>query len=239
MYYRDITWVSWHHRSPETQMFVQQLVKAQNKENIKAPFYQPFVRGTLRWFEHSPHIRIVMLKKFHVMKYSWCEMYWNFNTWIELHWLHYAPSIRSISCSLWSLTHWGWVTHICASKITIIGSNNGLSPGRRQAIIWTNAWILLIGPLGTNFSEMLIEIQRFSFKKMHLKMLSAKWQPSCPSHNALSSFHWAMVTFIRELTPLKHWSLSNCKSISWMDLWNMKWVSGSFWEFWSMEMDSA
>ena len=51
------------------------------------------------------------------------------------------------------LTHWGRVTHICVGKLTIIGSNNGLSPGRRQAIIWTNDKILLIGPLGTNFSE--------------------------------------------------------------------------------------
>ena len=32
------------------------------------------------------------------------------------------------------LTHWGQVTHICVNKLTIIGSNNGLSPGRRQAI---------------------------------------------------------------------------------------------------------
>ena len=56
------------------------------------------------------------------------------------------------------LTHWGRVTHICVNKLTIIGSDNGLSPGRRQAIIWTNAGILLIGPLGTNFSEILIEI---------------------------------------------------------------------------------
>ena len=50
------------------------------------------------------------------------------------------------------LTHWGRVTLICVSKLTIIGSDNGLSPGRRQAIIWINAGILLIGPLGTNFS---------------------------------------------------------------------------------------
>ena len=57
-----------------------------------------------------------------------------------------------------SLTHWGRVTHICVSNLTIIGSDNGLSPDRRQAIIWTNAGILLIGPLGTNFSEILIEI---------------------------------------------------------------------------------
>ena len=57
----------------------------------------------------------------------------------------------------------------------IIGSDNGLSPVRRQAIIWTNAGILLIGPLGTNVSEILIGIQTFSVKKWHLKT-SAKWR---------------------------------------------------------------
>ena len=72
------------------------------------------------------------------------------------------------------LTHWGRVTHICVSKLTIICSDNGLSPGRRQAIIWINAGILLIRTLGTNFSEMLGKIHSFSFKKMHLKMSSAK-----------------------------------------------------------------
>ena len=67
------------------------------------------------------------------------------------------------------LTHWARVTHICVGKLTIIGSDNGLSPGRRQAIICTNGGILLIRPLGTNFSEILIGIQTFSFKKMHLR----------------------------------------------------------------------
>ena len=59
------------------------------------------------------------------------------------------------------LTHWGRVTHICVGEITIIGSDNGLSPGRRQAIIWINAGILLIRLSGTNFSEILIGIQTF------------------------------------------------------------------------------
>ena len=45
------------------------------------------------------------------------------------------------------------MTHICVSKLNIIGSDNGLSCGRRQAIIWTNTWILLIGHLRTNFRE--------------------------------------------------------------------------------------
>ena len=88
---------------------------------------------------------------------------------------------------LGTLTHWGRVTHICVSKLTIIGSDNGLSPGRRQAIIGTNAGILLIRPLGTNFSELLIGIQTFSFKKMYLNMSSAKWRPFCLGLNVLSS----------------------------------------------------
>ena len=80
-------------------------------------------------------------------------------------------------------THWGWVTHLCISILNFIGSDNGLEPVRWQAIIWTNDGILLIGPLGTNFSEILIEIHTFSFKKMHFKRLSGKWQPFCLSLN--------------------------------------------------------
>ena len=64
--------------------------------------------------------------------------------------------------------------HIHIGNLTIIGSDNGLLPGRRQAIIWTNAGILLIWQLGINFSEILIKINTFSFNKMHLKKLFAK-----------------------------------------------------------------
>ena len=70
-----------------------------------------------------------------------------------------APELASVALVIgMGLTHWGWVTHICISKLTIIGSDNGLSPTRRQAIIWTSAGILLIGHVGTNFSEILIKI---------------------------------------------------------------------------------
>ena len=78
------------------------------------------------------------------------------------------------------------MTHICVGKTTIIGSDNGLSPGWRQAIIWTNAGILLTGPLGTNFSGILIEILTFSFTKMRLKVSSTKWRPFCLGLNLLS-----------------------------------------------------
>ena len=85
------------------------------------------------------------------------------------------------------LTHWGWVAHICVSDLTSIDSDNGLSPGRRQAIIRTNAGLLLIEPLGTNFSEILIEILIFSIKKMRLKVSSAKRPPFCLGLNVLIS----------------------------------------------------
>ena len=83
------------------------------------------------------------------------------------------------------LTHWGRVTHICVGNQTIIGSDNGLSPDRCQAFIWNNAGILLIGPLVTNFSEILIEIYTLSFKRMHMKMSSGKWRLLCLGLNVL------------------------------------------------------
>ena len=84
------------------------------------------------------------------------------------------------------ITHWCRVTHICIGNLTIIGSDNSLSLGRRQAIIWTNVGILLIGPLGTRFCEISIGILTFSFKKMRLKVSSAKWWPFCLSLNVVS-----------------------------------------------------
>ena len=40
---------------------------------------------------------------------------------------------KKYPCSF--LTHLGRVTHICVSKLTIIDPENGLSPGRRQALV--------------------------------------------------------------------------------------------------------
>ena len=118
-------------------------------------------------------------------------------------------------------THWGQVTHICVSKLTTIGSDNSLLAGRRQAIIWSNAGILLNWTLGTNFSEILSEIDTFSFKQIHLKMSSGKWRPYCLGLNVLT--HWgrdkmaaiSQTTFANGFSGMKmyeflstfHWSL--------------------------------
>ena len=88
-------------------------------------------------------------------------------TWIEqlpCYFDHCSP-VRHGRCVVGGLTHWGRVTHICISKLTMIGSDNGLSPGRRQAIIWTNAWVLLIRTLETKFSEILSEVKIFYSRK--------------------------------------------------------------------------
>ena len=96
------------------------------------------------------------------------------------------PTVSHFILSSMCLTHLPLVPHICISGSGQHASDNGLSPIRHQAIIWTNAGLLSIGPLGTNFSEILIKIQNFSFTKMHVKRSSAKWQPFCPWGEELS-----------------------------------------------------
>ena len=66
--------------------------------------------------------------------------------------------IYGMYCVMQGLTHWGRVTHICVNKLNSIGSDNGLSPGWCQAIIWTKAGILSMCTSGTNFSETLSEM---------------------------------------------------------------------------------
>ena len=85
------------------------------------------------------------------------------------------------------------MTHQCIGNLTIIFSDNGLSPSRRQAIIWTNAGILLIGPLGTNFNEFLIEIHGFLSTKIHSKKSSGKWRPFCLGLTVLIA-NWQQAT---------------------------------------------
>ena len=98
------------------------------------------------------------------------------------------------------LTHSGQVTHICVGKLTVIGSDDSLSSGQRQAIIWTCAGKVSIGPLETNFSEILIRIQTFSFRKMHLKMSFAKWRPFSHCHNV-----FRLHVLCNDLSILPHW----------------------------------
>ena len=77
------------------------------------------------------------------------------------------------------------MTHICISKLTTIGLDNGQFLGRRQAIIWTNGGISLFGTWGLNCNEIFIKTQQVAFKEVRLKMSSGKWRPFCLGLNVL------------------------------------------------------
>ena len=96
--------------------------------------------------------------------------------------------------------------HICVDNLTIIGSDNGLSPYRRQSITCTNYGILLIGPLGTNFSEILIKILALSFKKMHLKTSSAKWRSFYLGLGVLKKFTYSYHTLFVAIFDEVQWN---------------------------------
>ena len=126
------------------------------------------------------------------------------NLWVEQYGqpIGHAAHYEYLTKIIWFyiemlLIHWGWVTHIFVGKLTIIGSDNGLSPGRHQAIIWNNVGMLLIRPLVTNFSEISIEILAFSFKKMRLKVSSVKWRSSCIGLNVLKVVLWVLLVNVQ------------------------------------------
>ena len=110
------------------------------------------------------------------------------------------------------------MTHICVGKLTIIGSDNVLSPGRRQAIIQTNDGVLLIEPLGTNVSEMWSEIHTFSFKEMHLKLSSAKWRPLWLGLYMLMWYNIIQIANLMETNCISRWTEAFPATIT-INLW--------------------
>ena len=137
---------------------------------------------------------------------------WNLveNCPIDFSFEHIYHCFTSISYVVFiNLTHWGRVTHICVGKLSIIVSDNGLSPGRRQAIIWTNAGIVLIGALGTNVSEnfdwnLYIFIEENAFENVVCEMASILSRPQCVKCKG------------RLPIPPKSWILAICCSLNFM-----------------------
>ena len=114
-----------------------------------------------------------------------------------------------------NLTLLGRVTHICVAYLTTIASDNGLSPSRHQAIIWTNAGILLIRPIGTNFNfnrNSLIFIQENAFKDVICEKAAILSRPQCVKYfwNPVFLICWkrkvAVDSYIR--VP-KNWTVSD------------------------------
>ena len=127
--------------------------------------------------------------------------------------------------TLLELTHWGRVTHICVSDLTSIGSDNGLSPGRRQAIIRTNAGILLIRPLGTNFSDFFsrnsnIFIQEKAFESVVCEKAAILSRPqwiNSSSPSAAYIHQWAESALVQCWLTVS-WTLGNI--FYWSSNWN-------------------
>ena len=94
-------------------------------------------------------------------------------------WCHVA------SLGLNEITDWGRVTHICISKWTIIGSDNGFVTWSASSHYLNQCWNIINFTLKNRF-QWLIKIHIFSFKKMHLKMLSAEWHLFCLGLNVIT-----------------------------------------------------
>ena len=128
---------------------------------------QSFNTGTLWRYYASLKWVIIgsgngLLAPSHYLKQGWlivsCESLIEIQTFSmkKMHFKMSSAKWQPFCLGLNVSTHWGGVTHICVGKSIIIGSDNGSSPDRRQAIIWTNVGILLVGALGTNVCEILI-----------------------------------------------------------------------------------
>ena len=162
--------MAWHHMCTKPlcePMMTKVLAPLVSSSNDTARYHfekvnPPITKKPMRYQLHSlsqytsrvPNIMMTFF--FHSSLVPWHQaIIWTHDDTIHMHHqsqLNQRNSIPDLS-SLSELTHWGRVTHICVGKLTNIHSDNGLSPERRQAIIWTNVGILLIGHLGTNFSE--------------------------------------------------------------------------------------
>ena len=102
-------------------------------------------------------------------------------SWIfEYDHLHLCLIYRGIFYCFHHWTHWSWVTHVCVANLNIIFSCDGLSLSRRQAIIRTNAGIVIIVTLGTNCSEILIKFKylfEIFFENIVFETLSISYWP--------------------------------------------------------------
>ena len=108
---------------------------------------------------------------------------WILRPWMCYHLVNLRLKITRMQCVVVQCKRayrviYSLVPHICVNESCLnFASDNGLSPIRHKAIIWTNARLLSNGPSGTILSEISIKIQNFLFTKMHLKISSAKSQP--------------------------------------------------------------
>ena len=124
------------------------------------------------------------------------------NNWVQCKFCINKRKLPDLSGSIVSV-HWGRVTHICVSELTIIGSDNGYSPVLAPSHYLNQCWNIINSTPIKKFSQILIEIHTFSFKKMHLKMSSGKWRPFCLGLNMLmtkATFVFPYVAWVKAIS---------------------------------------
>ena len=86
-----------------------------------------------------------------------------------------------------SWTHWGWVMHVCVSKLNINGSDNGLAPTMWQTIHYLNQWWNVVNWTLRNKLQWNFKWNPYIFiQEMYLNVSSAKWRPLCLCLNVLN-----------------------------------------------------
>ena len=129
-----------------------------------------------------------------------------------------------------TLTHWGRVTHICIGKLTIIGWDNGLSPGRRQAIYLNQCWnivnLTLRSKLQWNFNRNSnIFIQENALENVVSQMVSIclglnvlRVNPSSTDHvNLLKTT--TQINQTQQLNSKSHINSKQFTPLVWLNFW--------------------
>ena len=169
MHYSDITWPQWYLKLPLTQLFVQHLIRASiwsTKKTSKLCTTGSFMEWIHQWFS-SQWLRNAQ-NCFHATTSSWS---------MQLHqaicWFDDATTcvINSTPPNAAYMYQWIGSTLVQIMACCLFGTK----PLSKQMLGYCE-----LDPRGTNFSEILIKIQNFSFTKMHLKISSVKRRPFCP-----------------------------------------------------------
>ena len=119
----------------QSESYTKQLILPKSGLLIGTKYYKKAYK-VVRYIEYTP-----------IIMYTVCAVLYDLPIFFRMNLRALEKWCDYLNAEKPHLTHWSRVTHIYVSTLTIIGSDICLSPGRHQAIIWTNAGILLIGPL--------------------------------------------------------------------------------------------
>ena len=129
-----------------------------------------------------------------------------------------AENVSTLMTSSWLQRNSVVRLDVCRSvNWVIIGSGNGLIHVWCQPITWISTDLLSVKTSKTHFNEIVFEIQKFSFKYIHLKMLSEKCQPFCPSLKVLSVLY--LLSFVVDLAGLEKQHMASLLK----DIFQWKW----------------